>query len=756
MRGMKRMFCFCFFNFVVGLCGLALYAQNEQPKPVKSDEGPVTILAGAEWLPLDVELDIEAGSALDFSAVIPRHAPAGKFGRVIVSPQAKFAFEKQPKTPSRFYGVNLCYGAHYLSKEQADRLAERLMRLGYNAVRVHHYEEELVDRSKGDSLTLRPDKLDQLDYLFAAFKQRGIYITTDLFVSRRVFSAEIWPGEKGDVSMDDFKAAVLVNDRAFANYKAFTRALLSHKNPYTGLTWSEDPTLAWLNLVNEGNAGNFIGRLKGKLREDWQRAWNHWLAVRYPDREALKIALGKLEDDQDTAKGNVPMPTTLGGSSVSTLLSVFLAETEMDFFRRTRAFLRDELGCKALLSNDNAWTNPVQMQAHRAEMDYVDDHFYVDHPQFLQGDWRLPSRCPNTSPISGGAAGGRGCAFTRLLDKPFTITEYNYSSPGRFRGVGGILTGALGAVQDWSGIWRFAYSHDRRNLFNPSPINYFDMANDPLGQAAERASLCLFLRGDLAPAKHSVAIAVTQEELLKTPKSARDKTPPWQSLAWITRVGWLVTADPAKLKNADTILPFTGENHAFTSNAGDKMIDGYRERGWLSEKNVTVLKKNVFQNESGEIVINAPENILILDTLRTAGGFAPAGKKIETRAVTIEILDTDATVWVSSLDDKPIATSKRLLITHLTDLQNTEIRYADPKRQVLQSWGKLPHLVRNGKATVTLRLNDASKAKVYSVATSGKRVGEIASISTETALTIPVSVSANGKARMMYEVEVGK
>ena len=45
------------------------------------EDRPVTMEAGPSWLPLDVTLDIEPDSALDFSQVIPRHTPAGKFGR---------------------------------------------------------------------------------------------------------------------------------------------------------------------------------------------------------------------------------------------------------------------------------------------------------------------------------------------------------------------------------------------------------------------------------------------------------------------------------------------------------------------------------------------------------------------------------------------------------------------------------------------------------------------------------------------------
>src|SRR4051812_16013647 len=66
----------------------------------------VTIKAGVDWIPLQPELDIEPGSALDFSKMGFRDAPAGKRGRVIARPDGQFAFADSPDKPERFYGVN--------------------------------------------------------------------------------------------------------------------------------------------------------------------------------------------------------------------------------------------------------------------------------------------------------------------------------------------------------------------------------------------------------------------------------------------------------------------------------------------------------------------------------------------------------------------------------------------------------------------------------------------------------------------------
>ncbi|MCK4284482.1 MAG: hypothetical protein KAX44_09215, partial [Candidatus Brocadiae bacterium] len=309
---------------------------------VEYDE-PVTIEAGADWIPLATELDIAAGSALDFSQMGQVDPPAGKHGWLIATPDGQFAFEKDPETPRRFYGVNLCFSAHYISPDEADRLAERLMRLGYNTVRFHHYERELVDRSKGTSTAPSSERLDQLDYLVAALKKRGIYMTTDIFVSRPVLASEIWDGATGDVGMNDFKMLVPVNDRAFENWKAFARNLLTHVNPYTGLTYAQDPAMPWLCMINEGNAGNHIRDPDERVERDWAKAWNAFLARRHGSREALEKAWG-VSPDGDPLAGTVPLfKNARDDSPRGRDLVVFLAEVERDMFAKMRRFLRDEV-----------------------------------------------------------------------------------------------------------------------------------------------------------------------------------------------------------------------------------------------------------------------------------------------------------------------------------------------------------------------------------------------------------------------------
>ena len=685
---------------------------------------PVTIQAGAGWIPLKPDPDIAAGSALDFSRLGLTDAPAGKHGRV-VSKGPHFEFENKPGLPQRFYGVNLCFSANYLEPNDAARLAARLARTGYNALRLHHHDGGLVEGSP-DGTTLNPQNLARLDALMAACISNGIYVTTDLYVSRPVPWRSVGIDRDGKIEMNAFKVLVPVHDGAMENLKAFTRQLLTHVNPYTGRRYADEPALAWLAMINEGNFGNYLSEMRDI--PEWQQAWAKWLA----ERQAKE------------PQAYAGIPATLPGSIYesnrhTTAFVLFLKDTEDRMITRLKVFLRDEINCRALVTDRSAWTNHASDQVPRSELfDYVDDHFYVDHPEFIERPWALPSKCANVNPIRNEAMGAQNVVFTRLLDKPFTITEYNYSGPGRFRGVGGIVTGTMGALQDWSGIWRFTFSHSRESLLQPDgyAMNYFDMAADPLSLAAERASLCLFLRGDLAPLKQTYALVLPKNDVLQM----RDRMPmnftDWRWLAWFARLGTQVADAPAA-------------NVTWSGRFPDVYATPSAEiRKLLAADPAASLPPA----GDGAVSLDREYGTFVLKTPRTCGGFTEKGI-VDAGDLIFDVGETAATVWISSLDSAPIQESPRLLLTHLTDVQNSGIRYAQQSRKTLLAWGGLPHLARNGKAEIRLAVKPAKAYKVYALSTGGRRVAKIPARVVKGRLAFTAAVDGRpDSATLLYEI----
>lgn len=556
-----------------GFVEWGLSVREDEPLTLRESK-PLVVCAGDDWLPFSVRRGIVPGSALDFSRVCGREAPAGRQGRVVVR-NGHFEFANRPGVPQRFYGVNLCYGANYFQTlESAGRFADELARRGYNAVRLHHHDGMLVDRRK-DSVTLDPVRMRDLDALVAAFLKRGIYVTTDLYVSRPVPWRELGIDRPGDVGMGEFKMLVRENEAAFSNLCAFARNWLTHVNAFTGRRWADEPGVAWISLVNENCPDNFR-----------------------PNLDAAGL------ERQRTL--------------------------ESRFYSRLTRFLRETVGAQQLFTDLNGWSVSDAWNPCRRAFDYVDTHFYVDHPRFLEEDWKLPSECANKVPFAGDAPNGVSwIGKCRLPGKPFTVTEWNFSAPGRYRGVGGIVTGAWAAREGWDGLWRFAWSHSVDGVKDPcgQAMNYFDMSGDPLSLASERASMCLFLRGDLKPG------------------------------------------------DADALK-----------------IDG----------------------RAGTMTINTP---------RTAGGFAARGR-ISAGVFAADVGSTPATVWASSLDAAPLTRARRILVTHLTDVQNTGARFADDSMRVLQDWGSLPHLMRVGRADISLALG-AGVFKVYVLDADGTRRSDV-------------------------------
>ena len=679
------------------------------PLVVKSAK-PTVISRGTEWIPLNYRKDIEAGSALDFSHMGFADAPAGKYGWMR-NVGGHFEFEGRPGKPVRLYGVNLCNTANFLAHDEADMLVTRLKRLGYNAIRLHHHDAGLVEGSK-DGLTFNKENLDRFDYLVAAAIREGLYLTTDLFVSRsRVLTwRHIGVDRDGKMGMPLFKALCAVYDPAFENWCAYAQNFMTHVNPYTGRAYKDEPAFPLISLVNEGSL--FAGWHRETATDERVRAaWRKWLLEKravdpsfYPDTD----------------------PDTPPSSGRAPVVALFMGETEAKMVARMKVFLRG-LGCRALFTNNNCWPHFAPLQKATDEYDYIDDHFYVDHPQFLENIWSLPSRCGNLNPVLMRYLSPCGISFTRMADKPFTVTEWNFSGPGMYRGMGGILTGALAALQDWDGLWRFAYSHGRGGILeNPSQHpGFFDLSTDPLSQASDRASICLFLRGDIAPfaSDRGVSLLITPECMMTTNSCAYNAGPSWTSAVWNMRVGSCLAPESA---GGLRVIPREKAEDAAVTN----WVQSFASPAALS--------------------LDRAKGAFTIDTPRTCGGFAPSGT-IAAGPLTATLGGAAATVWASSLDGAPISASHRILLSHLTDVQGEGAKFADPERTILLAYGK-GSLVRNGTAKVALALAEPGEYAVYELETSGRRMGMVPSEVVDGKLSFTASVDGPHGARMLYEI----
>ena len=429
---------------------------------------------GDGWVKVDYVKNIIPGSALDFSEFKPNcGVRAGSFGW-LKNAGGHFEFEKMPGKHQRFYGVNLCSDANYPDAALADEVVARFSRLGYNTIRFHHHDGAWRDRK------------EQFDYFMAKAIEKGLYITTDLYVSRRVKWNAVGVDRKGDIPMGMYKALCLFHEPTYRDFISYVRDFMEHVNPHTGRRYADEPGMPFISVINEGALDGVWSSLKSDplFADEWKR----WSA--------------------SNPKGG---------------MLDYMTDRERVFMARFRKFWKDELKAKALLSNQNRGPySDALNQVKRVCYDYVDRHFYRGHPKFPLKSWRLPCTVGHGNPLCDKNFFLSSLEAARVEGLPFAVSEWNCGAPASFRSMGALAFGSYSASKGWSAAWRFAYSHRAEKMREGRhQMGYFDLSVDPLNQASDRAALALFLRGDGDDSSASMKVDSSKGSIVvETPRTS--------------------------------------------------------------------------------------------------------------------------------------------------------------------------------------------------------------------------------------------
>ena len=224
--------------------------------------------------------------------------PAGSNG-FIRARDGHFYDEKGKRI--RFLGVNLAADSAFPTHSDAEKIAARLHKYGFNIVRLHHMDASfskinLFDRASGDTQHLNKDALDRLDYFIFQLKQNGIYANINLKVSRTFTEGDGLP--ETDKLGFSGKPADYFMPRMIELQKGFAHDLLTHLNPFTHTSYAEDPAVAAIEINNENSIvgapwepiGGGIAGLPPSYRAELMRQWNEWLKKKYKDTKGLKRA----------------------------------------------------------------------------------------------------------------------------------------------------------------------------------------------------------------------------------------------------------------------------------------------------------------------------------------------------------------------------------------------------------------------------------------------------------------------------------
>jgi hypothetical protein len=168
--------------------------------------------------------------------------------------------------PRAFFGVNLAGQSAFPAVSKVALIAGRLRKMGFNLARLHHLDNpwppySLFDPS-GDTRHLNDAMRDRLEHLIAELKNNGIRVNVNLHVARTFRTAD---GIAGADSLPEFgKGVTYFDGQLIALQKEYAQQLMTHVNPYTGVSMADDPAIAMVELTNENSLFRFWR--EGKLR----------------------------------------------------------------------------------------------------------------------------------------------------------------------------------------------------------------------------------------------------------------------------------------------------------------------------------------------------------------------------------------------------------------------------------------------------------------------------------------------------------
>jgi hypothetical protein len=270
-------------------------AENQMKRWIGAVVGSVLVSTGAslgqaaELFPFVMPWDDATPSVANVSHW--NHTPAGAKGFVTARDAHLFVGDER----IRFFGVNLCFGANFPPHDVAEKVAARMAKFGINCVRFHHMDNQPAPAGIWDKTRRAIDagQLDRLDYFIAQLKKHGIYTNINLHVSREYPDMPKWPGMPGYFKgVDNFYPPMVEMQKQFA------RDLLLHKNPHTGLTYAEDPAIAFVEINNENGLicewwGGSLDGMPDVYVAELTKQWNAWLTRKYADDAALASAWNK-------------------------------------------------------------------------------------------------------------------------------------------------------------------------------------------------------------------------------------------------------------------------------------------------------------------------------------------------------------------------------------------------------------------------------------------------------------------------------
>ncbi len=638
--------------------------------------------------------------------------PAGKHGRITRKGEDLIYNEK----PFKLWGLNICYGSCAPDKALAEKRAKFYAKYGVNAVRLHKYAD-----GKGwngiqstDSFTeLDPEGLDRMDYFIAKLKEQGIYTK----LSAHFGTPSLGPKDKEYVPyLEEFGKLKGKNGLKRVRLPASTvhyspevqkvqilhyQNLMKHKNPYTGLTYAEDPAIAFVEIINEQSILFYTSfqplKASATLRTYVGKRFCDWLREKYGTSDKLVEAWGKEAFNSFKGEGfNIPdegldnnnilpignpwfwAPEQLEGSQKykrQRLLDtmVFLYGLQNEFYAKFVKGMK-EAGYQGEIISSN-W------QAGKAY-----SHFLNLHSDYLVGTVDRHNYFGGMKTMLNTAGSGMlSAGMQQAAGRPFMLSEWIHVKPNEWGVEGPAIIGAYGlGLQGWDVSFMFQnrdtgefsdrIGRDRWDVTAPQIIGVFPAVSREI------------LRGDVKESELTAPRYVHVPSLFEGKLGFEDKV----VQAYDVKSFESSKVSAKTLAVAKCVVDFTDEYKE--TPAFD--LSPYTKDGFLVSSTGQLAWKEGDKTLSGFFTINT-------EGTKAVVGFS-GGETCELGSITIRPASRFSAIYINAQEkDRKISDSDSLLITAIARARNTDMKVLNDSLVLTQ--GKKPIRLEPVKAEITIR-----------------------------------------------------
>jgi hypothetical protein len=661
---------------------------------------PLACVAQAQWddsllKPYVIDHRAAASSSADLSFL--HDAPAGKDGYIRVQGGH---FVKPDGKRIRFWGVHLTDwspGSIELpAKEDTPMWARTLARYGVNIVRLHFVDKwaptGITDGSKDDTRSFDAQQLDRLDFLVSELKKNGIYMDLNLNVGRAYKEGD---GVPDAARLQWAKSLTLYDKRLIELEKEYAHNLLTHLNPYTKTEYRNEPAIAIVEILNENGIGQGYNPPSKFYADELDEIYNGWLKANLSADQLQKLR------EQAGVQGDALVPRLRGSERANAPKDRyetevrFFMDLENKFYQDMKTYLRN-LGVKQPLigTADHGHSGPPwAMLTSLSKLDILDGHIYWN--QYIGvGDVPMVNDPLHSTVVQ--------LSRTAFAGKPYTVSETNHPFPNEYASEGIPILAAYAGFQDWDMVIQYTFEPKKDPEWKPYVGDPFDISLDPVRMTEMAAGALIFLRGEVKPARQTVERTYSREQVLDAgllpaglrPGSEQPYFTPGFPLA-------LPLEHEVRIKSLDG--PPTAQ---LTASSANPIVSDTGELSWYTS--------------------DAKTGLVTVETDRAQAliGFIKANQKT-LKNLTADIGNSFATIVLTSLDDKPLARSAKMLLNACSRVANTDQKWNGAHSELERGGqGHSPTLIEPVTGTVTLRgIEGAKSVSAAALDGSGMPIG---------------------------------